>query len=173
MASWNFSDRYLTNNSYQCMDENTDHDDKICVINDCIEKSGISIININVNNRTNMTIDFDTLIGESGYYNGFRLEPSFYIELSLIREDEILDDTDCDFYNTWFSIHDDMVEENKWTTYSEVLITWLKEVAHVAIDNEDEFVKSLNEYFGKYDKVLGKFLKPYTIGWCASEVKDD
>jgi len=167
MVSRNFSEKYLTDYSYQCMDEvevdgfNTPKD-IIKSIEEEIGSTNIWCFSTKLNDHVDIYIKYSDLYLEYGYHEGFRLQPTFDVKLSLLSSYEPPEDFDYDFYDTWFTIHGDMVENNKYTTYSESLLAWLKGVVGVTIDNEEVFVKSLDEHFDKYNKILDKILTPYT-----------
>jgi len=89
------SKRYLTDYSYQCMDEYSSVDEKKSFIEDEIGNTNIGCFSAKINDNISISIEYDDLYLESGYYEGFRLEPTFYVELSLSDSYEPPEDFDC------------------------------------------------------------------------------
>jgi len=109
---------------------------------------------------------------ENGYYEGYRFLPVFYLEFDYNNEDKVYDYINESYLHEQIFIN----ELNSCDEYDSVILDFLSDGVMIKETPEplsEEHIKQIEEYFNKVDEVLNKYLTPYTVGWCASEVVDD
>jgi len=170
MGTFNFGE-HATKNSYQLMGEDIDEkyiEELQKILEDEIDNISSSLSYID---ELGMTFGVDEVLVEYGYYEGVRYIPNIMLVVDTIYIEE----------HTSISIDEDYLGEyqelciNKHTggDYYDKTIDFLWDkfiISGVKNETKDKISKQIKKYFNEIDKILNKYLTPYTIGWCASEI---
>jgi len=177
MGSYNFGTNYNTRHSYQLMGEDISSliiDEIKENLEEEIEAGGDLYLKDILGLPLDMKIIFDKIEVEHGYHEGVRYLPKFYIEFDYDNENE---DTVYDYINEDYLNDQTFINDlNSYDGYESVIGEFLSDEAITTQTPEplsSAHVEQIEEYFNKVDKVLNRYLVPYTVGWCASEVKND
>ena len=190
MGTWNFDKNYLTDYSYQLMDEEEKDCEDYDWINNVIEDMktylfdkiyDLGELRFPISRAVEVVVSINEITTENGYYEGVRFHPSFYVEYDfdgdkmpkwkklVYEEEEIYDET------RYFAEElEQMQVDDNWQTFEEVLIGYLKLNLNMPINQK--FIlkaeKKIYKYFKKVNDIFNENLTPYTVGWCASPVKE-
>ena len=161
MGSWNFGSNYYTKYSYQFMDNG--EEDNV----EYVEEIGLSIqteieelgtLNLTFDGMIDLLIDVSEVEIESGYYNGYRLKPDFNVSAEDLTEDG----------SYGIEYIPDLLSGLEGETYSEQVDSLFGNKVKMT-ENQS---KEVDEYFDKVEKIMSKYLTPYSIGWCSSPITD-
>lgn len=163
MGSWNFSERHLTDWSYQIMSEEFDeylYHDSINDIKEIIDKKIEELIKetpyFNVTSKFYLGIELEDIDVESGYYDGVRLEPTFLLVLGHDDVDDIISVT----------MEYDNHKDNVTRSYMEFVNKFIKEhFDNLAMLDALE----IENFFYKINNVMLEYCSPYSVGWTACE----
>jgi len=191
MGSHNMSSMYLTKHSYQIMPSVDEEEDSYDFLSEIIDDASKSIekeidelkgLSFMVSRASEVFISIGEIKIESGYYEGVALRPDFNVEFEYYEDREpkwkkLIEEEDNIYEETKYLADsiDQMVFNNNYTTYSEVLIGYLK--TYLLEDISQKLIKkaekSVDKYFEEVDKIMMKYTTPYTTGWCASPVAEE
>jgi len=173
MGSWNFGNDYNTRHSYQLMGEELSSsvvdsiersiDEEL----DAIEDGALLVENI-LGLPLDMRICYDKLEVEYGYYEGARFNPRFYIEFDYDENKEKDREKIFDYINEGYLDGNQMYIDDisKYDSYESAIYEFVTDwilLTEPPKPLSDEQVKLVDEYFDKVDKVLNKYLTPYTV----------
>ena len=164
MGSWNSGSNYPTKYSYQFMDDGEeDNSDYVEEISKSIESDikELGELNLTFDGVVDFLLEIDKVDIESGYYDSYRLKPDF----SILAED--LTEDDSVVYEIEFI--PSLLSELEGETYYEQVVSVLDETVKMT-ENQS---KEVDEYFDKVDKIMNKYLTPYSVGWCSSPIVEE